>query len=267
MTDPIASNRELWEEWTRIHETGSFYDLERFVEDPSDVRVRPDEIEDVGDVSGRTLLHLQCHFGLDTLSWARLGARVTGIDFSPAAIDLARRLAGRVGLEATFVLSSLYELPENLDGTFDVVYTSRGVLGWLPSIRAWAEVACRYVAPGGILYLREGHPVLWALDDGLPVTPRFPYWEQPDPLVFPVQGSYADRDAEVSTPLEYGWNHGMGEIVSAIAEQGLRIEFLREHPFLEWPADGFEEHEDGWHLPGDLDGTLPLSYSLRARRV
>ena len=263
--DPIASNRALWEEWTRIHEAGDFYDLPRFLRDPSDVRVRADEIADVGDVAGRTLLHLQCHFGLDTLSWARLGARVTGVDFAPSAIALARRIAEQAGLAATFVESSIDDLPRNLDGTFDVVYTTRGVLGWLPDIRRWAEVACRHVAPGGILYLREGHPVLWALDDGLPIRPRFRYWEGA-PLVFPVQGSYADRTAAVATPKEHGWNHSMGEIVSAIADQGLRIEFLREEPFLEWPADGFEERDGRWYLPGPLDGTLPLSYALRARR-
>ena len=263
--DPIASNRALWEEWTRIHETGDFYDLARFVRDPSDLRVRPDERADVGPVEGKRLLHLQCHFGLDTLSWARLGARVTGLDFSRAAIALARDVATRTGLEATFIESSIEDAPRHLEGAFDVVYTTRGVLGWNPDIRRWAAVACGAVAPGGILYLREAHPLFWALDDGLPIRPRYRYWEG-DTLVFPVEGSYADRGAAVAVEKEHGWNHGLGEIVSAVAAEGLVIELLREEPFLEWPADGFEERDGRWYLPGDLDGTLPLSYALRARR-
>lgn len=263
--DPIASNLALWEEWTTIHASGDFYDLERFLDDPSDVRVRPDEIADVGPVSGKRLLHLQCHFGLDTLSWARLGAQVTGVDFSPTAVGLARDVAHRAGLSATFIESTVDDLPSVLTDSFDIVYTSRGVLGWLPDIRRWASVACRYVAPGGFLYLREAHPVLWAMDDGLPVRPRFRYWEG-ETLVFPVKGSYADPDAPVAASKEHAWNHSMGEIVSAIAAEGLVVEFLREEPFIEWPAEGFEEHGDGWHLPGELDGTLPLSYALRARR-
>ena len=124
------------------------------------VRLRDDEIAAVGDVTGRSLLHLQCHFGIDTLSWARLGARVTGADFSPAAIRLARELADDLGFpDARFVESNLYDLPANLEGTFDVVYTSRGVLGWLPDIRGWARVVAHFVAPGGTFFITEIHPV------------------------------------------------------------------------------------------------------------
>jgi 2-polyprenyl-3-methyl-5-hydroxy-6-metoxy-1,4-benzoquinol methylase len=128
--EQLSSNRALWNEWTAIHERSAFYDLEGFKR--GGVRLRPQEIEEVGDVAGCDLLHLQCHFGIDTLSWARLGATVTGADFSEEAIALARRIATDVGLSATFVCSSLYHLPANLSGAFDVVYTSRGVLGWLP---------------------------------------------------------------------------------------------------------------------------------------
>ena len=144
----FEANRSLWEVWTRIHAAGEFYDLEAFK--AGGVRIRPYEIEMIGDVSGHSLLHLQCHFGIDTLSWARLGARVTGADISPSAIELARSLAVELGFpEARFVESNLYDLPSALEGEFDVVYTSRGVLGWLPDIRAWAEVVAHFVAPGG----------------------------------------------------------------------------------------------------------------------
>ena len=144
-----------------IHESSEFYDLEAFRD--GGVRLRDYEIEQVGDVRGKTLLHLQCHFGIDTLSWARLGATVTGADFSPKAIDLATRLAADLGLDARFVESNVYDLPERLEGSFDVVYTSRGVLCWLPDIRGWARVVAHFVKPGGIFFITEAHPIAWAL--------------------------------------------------------------------------------------------------------
>ena len=141
MTDHEAAlrdNQALWDAWTRIHEASEFYDLEGFKR--GGIRLRPYEVDEVGPVEGKDLLHVQCHFGIDTLSWARLGARVTGADFSDAAVGLARSIAAEIGIEnARFVRSSVYDLPENLKGEFDIVYTSRGVLGWLPDIRRWAE--------------------------------------------------------------------------------------------------------------------------------
>ena len=136
----------------------------------------------MGDVRGKTLLHLQCHFGIDTLSWARLGAIVTGADFSPKAIDLATRLAADLGLDARFVESNVYDLPERLEGSFDVVYTSRGVLCWLPDIRGWARVVAHFVKPGGIFFITEAHPIAWALDDGLPLTFGTPTGSTPSPM-------------------------------------------------------------------------------------
>ncbi len=156
----FEQNRQLWNEWTGIHTEGSFYDVESFKNGDRGVRIDAWEQDEVGDVRGKSLLHLQCHFGLDTLSWARLGAVVTGVDFSEKAIAAARGLAREVGLEARFCISSVYDLPDALGGTFDIVYASRGALGWLPSIERWADVVTRYLTPGGFLYLHEGHPVL-----------------------------------------------------------------------------------------------------------
>ncbi len=277
MTDPsnrheasFDANRSLWDAWTAVHAAGEFYDLDAFK--AGGVRLRADEIELVGDVTGRSLLHLQCHFGIDTLSWARLGAVVTGADLSPAAIELARSLAGELGFpDARFVLSNLYDLPANLDGTFDVVYTSRGVLGWLPDIRAWADVVARFVAPGGTFFITEAHPVMNVFENE-GVRPgelrlAYPYWEHRDPLVFPVTGSYADPTADVGAQTEHSWDHGLGEIVSALVEAGLRIDTLVEHPFLDWSADFLVETEPGrYSLPPDAGGELPLMFSLRARK-
>jgi SAM-dependent methyltransferase len=266
----FAANRSLWDAWTAVHAAGDFYDLAGFRE--GGVRLRPYEIEMVGDVTGKSLLHLQCHFGIDTISWARLGARVTGADFSPAAVELATSLAADLGFpEARFVCSNLYDLPASLDGTFDVVYTSRGVLGWLPDIRGWAEVVAHFLAPGGTFFITEAHPVFYAFDDEN-VAPgelrlRYPYFEHPEPLVFPVKGSYADPDADVGDQAEHGWDHGLGEIVTALIEAGLRIESLVEHPFIAWAAPFLVERPDGnWYLPPEIQGELPLMFSLTATK-
>jgi SAM-dependent methyltransferase len=270
----LEENRRLWDAWTAIHLDSSFYDVASFRDGGErPIRVKDYEREEIGDVRGLTLLHLQCHFGMDTLSWARLGATVTGVDFSPEGIAAARRLAEEVGLEATFVCSNLYDLPENLDaaGGFDIVYTSHGVLGWLPDIQGWARVAAHFVKPGGFLYVTEAHPVAMALENEgvepgeLKLT--YPYWEHGPPISLDVHGSYADPEAATDGLREHGWDHGMGEIVSAVAGAGLRIEFLHEFPFVLWKMDFLEQGDDGlYRLPGELDGRLPLYFSLKATR-
>ena len=201
MDDYLAANNALWEEWTAIHETSSFYDLEGFKAGGS--RLRTYEVDEVGEVTGKSLLHLQCHFGIDTLSWARLGARVTGADFSDRAIQLARSLAAELGLAATFVCSDLYDLPAVLDEQFDVVYTSHGVLGWLPDLERWAGVVAHFLRPGGVFYLTEIHPVAQAFAEEPGLRLGYPYFPRPEPLASPVQGSYADPTAQVRQPVEY----------------------------------------------------------------
>ncbi len=275
--EPLEANRRLWEEWTSVHERSDFYNLESFkagktLDRPFDagpgVRVRAYEVEEVGDVREKDLLHLQCHFGIDTLSWARLGARVTGIDFSEKAIGLARSLAAELHLEARFVVSSVHELPANLEGDFDIVYTSRGALWWLPDLAGWAEVIAHFLRPGGTFYVTEFHPITHVLDDTKELRIAYPYFPRKEPLPFAVKGSYADRSANVEADIEYGWPHSIGEIVTAVATAGLHVEFLHEldwvdhehGPYLEQQADG------RWRLPRDVEGELPLMFSLRATK-
>jgi len=272
-TDPLADNLKLWQAWTKIHVGSDFYDVAGFRDGSRPIRLRDYEIAEVGPVDGKSLLHLQCHFGMDTLSWARLGARVTGADFSPAAIEAARELAADVGIDASFVVSNIYELRTNLGGEFDVVYTSRGVLGWLPEIRGWAQVAAHFVKPGGLLYVTEIHPVVQVFDDepaqvaAGELRLKYPYWEHTEPLTFEVQGSYADRDAPTEGLVEHGWNHSLGEIVTALIDAGLTIELLHEFDFAEWEVPFLEDAGDGyWRLPGDGDGKLPLFFSIRASK-
>jgi SAM-dependent methyltransferase len=268
MTDPMDHNKALWDEWTRIHVTADFYDAQSFRDGTRTNRLRPYEIEEIGDVRGKDLVHLQCHFGLDTLSWANLGARVTGVDYSPEAIAEARKLAADAGIDATFVECNVYDTLDHVHDRFDVVYTSRGVLGWLPDLERWAAIAAGLLKPGGIFYVAEIHPIVQVLDEtSSEIRLAYPYWGTGEPMAFPVQGSYADPGAHVETDTEYAWNHSLGEIVTAVAGTGLRIESLREYPFLEWSLDFLEERDDGvWALPEGQDGKLPLYFSLKATK-
>lgn len=271
MDYPLRSNRKLWDAWTKINVASAFYDVASFRDGDRPVRLADYEREEVGSVEGKTLLHLQCHFGLDTLSWARLGAIVTGIDFSEQAIAAARGLAGELGIPATFVRSDLYRLPEVLHEQFDVVYTSSGALGWLPDIAAWGRVAAHFVRPGGFLYVTEIHPVAQVFENE-GVEPgelrlAYPYWSHAEPLRFEVKGSYADREAATEGLVEYGWDHSLGEIVTSLADAGLRLEFLHEFDFVRWPVDFLVESEGGrWRLPEGSKGSLPLFFSLKATK-
>ena len=269
--DAVRANNALWDEWTKIHESSEFYDLHGFKE-RGEIRIRDYEREEIGSVEGLDLLHLQCHFGIDTLSWARLGARVTGADFSQASVDLASRTAAEIGLgDARFVRSDVYDLPNKLEGDFDLVYTSRGVLGWMPDIRRWAQVVAHFVRPGGRFYITEIHPVANSFENE-GVEPGelqlvYPYWEHRSPLTFDNVGSYADPDAQVTVPKEYGWDHGLGEIVSALIGAGLRIESLREYPFVDWKLDFLEDvGDDRWQFPASVKGELPLFFSILATK-
>jgi ubiquinone/menaquinone biosynthesis C-methylase UbiE len=271
MDDALLANRDLWDAWTTINAASSMYDVDSFRNGQRPIRLADYERTEIGPVEGRTLLHLQCHFGLDSLSWARLGATVTGIDFSENGIAAARALSTELDIPATFVVSNLYDLPGVLDGQFDIVYTSRGVLGWLPDIAGWARVAARFVKPGGFFYITEIHPVAQAFEnEGVAVGElrlAYPYWSHAEPLTFEVHGSYADTSAPTDGLVEHGWDHSLGEIVSSLIQAGLHIDFLHEFDFVDWPIDFLVEGVDGrWRLPPGTPGQLPLFFSLKASK-
>jgi SAM-dependent methyltransferase len=240
----------------------------------------PLERDELGPLihEGTTLLHLQCHFGLDTLSWARLGARAVGLDFSDEAIALARRLAGEVGLadRTEFVCADLYAASAHLGGRiFDVVFVSWGAIEWLPDLDRWAEVVARHLRPGGTFYMAEIHPFATSLDE-VPgehdVQVKYRLLPAPGtPDVDPVQGSYADPDADTTGLTAYGWNHSLSEIIGALTGAGLRLEHLHElptspAPFWDWMV---RDDDRWWWLPdgkGGLRKDLPFSYSLRASK-
>jgi len=260
----FATNRAMWNELVSLHVESEFYDVERFLAGAS--TLRDFDLEDLGDVPGRTLVHPQCHFGLDTLSWARRGARVTGLDFSGPAVAAARALAERAGIEAEFVEANVYDAVEALGGRrFDIVYTGLGALNWLPDVDGWARVMAALLAPGGTFYLAEFHPFCWVFgDDDLTVT--YPYFDK-GPNEWDEQGSYAAPDATLENTRTYEWTHPLGEVVTALIRAGLRIELFREHDYIlsrQWPF--LEQTERGvYRLPSDIP-SLPLMYSVRASR-
>ena len=262
MSDWRELNRAMWDERVPIHTDSDFYDVEGFLAGRSELRAF--ERDELGDVTGRTLVHLQCHFGLDTLSWAREGARVTGLDFSGPAVEAAREIAARAGIEdADFVQADVYEAPEALGGRrFDIVYTGLGALNWLPDLERWAHVVRRLLAPSGRLYLVEFHPFTDTLaDDELHVA--YPYFHT-EPLEFDDPGTYADMTAQTTHNRSLEWNHGFADVITALLGAGLQIELLHEHDHTLFPRWPFLERRDRtYHLPADRP-SLPLMYSLVA---
>ena len=259
----MNKNRDYWDERVPIHARTSSYGLEQFLAGTN--KLNPLEIREVGDVQGKNLLHLQCHFGLDTLSWARLGAHVTGVDFSQPAIELAQDLAQRSNLNARFLCCNLYSLPNHLMGQYDIVFTSYGVLNWLPDISRWAQIVASYVKPGGFFYIADFHPFAMVFDDDINhLEYRYPYFGN-QAIQFESRGSYADRNVETRINDEFSWNHTLSEIISGLIENGLRIEFLHEFPFSvfqQFPI--LEMDENGmWVFPNGQH-PIPLMFSLRA---
>lgn len=261
----IETNRALWNELVGVHvQAPNSYDIETFRAGRE--TLKPIELEEVGDVGGKRLLHLQCHFGMDTISWARHGATAVGADFSPEAIALARQLSAETNTRADFVCSNLYELPQHLEGEFDIVITSYGVLCWLPDLDAWGKVINHFLAPGGFFYIVEQHPVggMFSEREGELVASES-YFDK-GPVEETSDGSYADRTAVLQNKTSYQWQHPLSEIINALTTNGLHIELLHEFPFcmFRW-LPSMEKSEDGWYrVPGRDD--LPFLFSLKASK-
>jgi SAM-dependent methyltransferase len=256
----FKANREGWNLRTEVHKNSEFYQVERWKNEGNSLT--PIELREVGDVQGKKLLHLQCHFGQDTLSWARLGAEVTGCDLSDNAVDFARELAAELNIPAQFVRCNLYDLPEHLDGQFDIVFTSYGTIGWLPDLDRWAAVLAHFLRPGGMFYIADFHPVVWMLDDKMEYL-KYPY-HGGEVIETAQTGTYADRYASIEYK-EYGWNHSLSEIINSLIRHGLRIEFLNEYDYS--PYDCFDKTvrgTDGNYRIQGMEGIIPMVYSIKA---
>jgi SAM-dependent methyltransferase len=264
-------NRANWDDRVPAHVASADYAVRRFVSDPAFIsEVVRFDLPRLGDIAGLRGVHLQCHIGTDTVSLARLGATMTGLDFSAPAVAAATKLASETGANATFVQADLYAAPEVLGrGGFDLVYTGVGALCWLPDVRRWAGVVGALLRPGGRLFIREGHPMLWSLDDERDddlLVVRYPYFEQAEPLVLSGGGSYVETDATFEHNITHEWNHGLGEIITALLDAGLAITGLIEHDSVHWNALPGKMEEIGggqWRL-ADNPARLPHSYTIQA---
>lgn len=267
MDDYKQQNKRVWDEWAEINARSHLYRLEEFKQGEN--KLNPLERAEVGDVQGKDLLHLQCHFGMDTLSWARLGAKVTGMDFSPKTIQMAKGLSRELNTPAHFICCDLYDLPQHLDETFDIVFTSYGVLCWLPDLVGWAQLIARYLRPGGFFYIAEFHPFTLVFENERSVTDwrmAYSYFKKAV-QAFPCQGSYADPDAKTTGEVEYEWMHPLGEVVTALLQAGLQLEFLHEHPFTVFQAFPFlVPNGEGYWVEPEGKEQLPLMFSLKARK-
>jgi SAM-dependent methyltransferase len=265
--DPrVEANRQWWDDKVALHAGSAFYDLEGFRRGAS--ALDPIEAAELGPVDGARLLHLQCHFGLTTLSLTRAGARVTGVDFSAPAIDLARRLASELGVDARFVRCTVDDAPEVVAEEFDVVFSSYGVLSWLPDLERWATTVARMLRPGGRFHLVELHPAACMFDDEVSEPRlRYPYFRGHEPLRFERPGTYAVPDAETEHQVTYAWPAAVSDVLGALLGAGLELSSFREfttcHEQLRpWLVRGPDAR---WTSPSSLP-PVPLVYALRARR-
>ena len=275
-------NKANWDDRVPAHVASPGYPVRRLVDDPTALsHTVTFDLPRLGEIRGRRGVHLQCHIGTDTLSLARLGARMTGLDFSEAAVQAASAMVAQTGAapadgvepaegQVDFVVSDVYGALSVLEaGSFDFVYTGVGALNWLPDIRRWAGVVAGLLRPGGRLFIREGHPVLWSLaedrtDGALAI--EYPYFETPEPMVFTDSSTYVETDVVIANATTHEWNHGLGEIVTAVLAQGMTLTMLEEHRSVPWealPGLMSVDEADEWHLD-ERPERLPMTYTLQA---
>lgn len=256
----FEANRDNWNQRTKVHKASSFYNREGFKKGAS---VLSDiEITEVGDVKGKSILHLQCHFGMDSLDWVRRGATVTGIDLSDEAIKEAILLNNELSLNAKFICCNVYDTATYVKENFDIVFTSYGVVGWLPDLKSWATMINSLLKPGGFFYMAEFHPVVWMFDDDFTHI-KYSY-ENKEVIATENEGTYTDRSADIKGK-EYSWNHSISEVVNALIDAGFRIEFFNEYMYSPHPCfrNSVELEEGKWGIKG-LEEKIPMVYSVKA---
>lgn len=260
-------NKKRWNEKVHANQKSPVYDVQGFLEGKS--TLLPIEVREVGPVEGKDLLHLQCHFGMDTLSWARMGARVTGVDFSSDAIRMAKDLSARIGVDSEFIESNIYDLEKKDLGQFDIIFTSYGVLCWLPDLRPWAQWISEHLRPGGFLYVIENHPFGSLIDEKCPdfFKASYPYFSK-GPLMFDDDVPIIDQGHQFQNKERYEWMHTMSEVIGVLIDHELHLDFFHEFPFCFFPMHpSMELGDDGyWHFKDDLFN-VPMLFSLKASRL
>lgn len=260
--DYLSINKKAWNDKTEVHVNSDFYDMPSFLAGKS--TLNDIELALLGDVTGKKILHLQCHFGQDTISFARMGADATGVDLSDKAIDTARGLSEQTGAPARFICSDVYSLHEQLNEEFDIVFTSYGTIGWLPDLEKWAWTVSRFLKPGGVFVFAEFHPVVWMFDPNFEKV-AYRYFKT-EAIIETELGTYAD----MSTPAEYEmitWNHSISEVVNNLIEVGLEINMLNEYDYSPYNCfRGTEEFEPGKYRIAHLKNDIPMVYAIKAAK-
>lgn len=255
----FEANRALWNEKTKHHVGSDFYDMEGFL--AGKTSLQQPELELLGDVNGKSILHLQCHFGQDSMSLARMGARVTGTDIADDAIAFAQKTAKELELDASFVRADTYTVPEWVNEQFDIVFASYGVIGWLPDMQRFAEVVAKMLKPDGRFVFAEFHPVVWMYDNDFKEI-TYSYFNKA-PIIEELEGTYADKDADIKMK-EIGWNHALTDVLQSLINAGLKLEVFKEYDWS--PYDCFNNTVkigDGkWQIKGK-EGLMPMMYALR----
>ena len=258
----IEINKQAWNNQVPIHVDSDFYDLQGFLNGKNSLPKT--DIELLGDISGKRILHLQCHFGQDSLSMARMGAKVTGIDLSDIGIEKAQKLNKELSLDATFICCNVYDTLEHITEQFDIVYTSYGTIGWLPDLDKWAQVISKALKPNGKFIFVEFHPVLWMFDDDF--TKIKYHYHNEKPIIEEYTGTYADKDADIKTDY-VGWNHSLAEVFQALLKNGLQIEHFEEFDYSNYNCfNETVEFEPGKFRIKHLENKIPMMYSLVGRK-
>lgn len=260
--DYSAINRESWNKRTALHLASDFYNVQGFLQGNSSLNSI--ELELLGDVRGKRILHLQCHFGQDSLSLARMGAQVTGIDLSDVAIESAKMLSKESGTHAEFICCDLYDLPKHLDAQFDIVFTSYGTIGWLPDLQKWAQVISKFLKSGGSFVFAEFHPVVWMFDDAFENI-AYQYFKS-SAIIETTTGTYAEKEAAVTLE-SVNWNHALSEVFDNLVKEGISIDTFREYDYS--PYNCFQntvEFEPGKYRIEHLGNKIPMVYALRGTK-
>lgn len=257
----IEINKQSWNNRTDVHVKSDFYDLDGFMKGKSSLNSI--ELELLGDVSGKSILHLQCHFGQDSLSLSRLGAKVTGVDLSDKAIETAKDLAQKLKADAEFICCDLYDLPNYLHKKFDIVFTSYGTIGWLPDLDKWAKIVSQFLKPKGKFVFVEFHPVVWMFDDAFEKI-EYNYFKSE--AIETLEGSYTESTTDAKQHF-ITWNHSLSEVLSSLLNNGLQINSFNEYDYS--PYNCFQntvEFEPNKFRIKNLEDKIPMVYSLTATK-
>lgn len=262
MDNYIEINKKSWNSRVDTHVSSEFYDMENFLTGKNSLKSI--ELGFLGNLEGKKVLHLQCHFGQDTISMARMGAEVVGVDLSDKAIDKATEIAEKLNVNARFIQSDIYDLKNHLDEKFDIVFTSYGTIGWLPDMNRWAEIVSQFLQPDGKFVFVEFHPVVWMFDDTFEKV-AYNYFNV-EAIVENESGTYADRSADIQQTYMM-WNHDLGEVLTALISHGLELKQFQEFDYSPYNCfSGTEKIEDDKYIIKHLGNRIPMVYALTANK-